>query len=463
MFNNYPYTDTHELNLDWIIKKMKELKIEFDEFKVVNTITFSGAWDITKNYPAWTIVSDNNIGYVSIQPVPAGVLLTNGDYWREVIDYTAQIAGLQSRIVTLEGEMDDAQADIIANTSAITTNSNDILDINSFIHFYNIICISDSYGLTQDGDGLYWDGIVKRALGISDANFHRSAINGSGFTDHSGQPTFLDQLTALSPSITNKNKITDIIVVGGCNDRDAAGAQILSDISAFCTYCKTNYKWARIHIAHAGRIWSESELPKFAYVTVPRYSRCGLYGARYIKGSENIMHQYSLFQADKIHPNADGVREIGIAMVEGLLTGTCEIERRIQPTITPTAANILSASFDSPMVMMQQNDTVSAIFQALGSLTVTFTSEATQPNNSVIGTLSDTLMFGGTYAPYGFIEATVNSYNGSNTLVESRDALLYFTGDNSIHYRVRSGGNFNTSAKLIFTPIQSFTVPALSC
>ena len=452
----YPYTDIHELNLDWILARMKELSIQFDEFKVVNNITFSGAWDITKNYPAWTIVNDNNIGYVSIQPVPVGVNINNTDYWAEVIDYSAQIAGLQNRVVILENEMDDAQADILTNTA-------DIIDINNFIHFHNIICISDSYGLVQDGDGLYWDEILKRALGISDANFHRSAVNGSGFTDHSGQPTFLDQLQTIDPSISDKTKITDIIVVGGCNDRDSTKAQILSDISAFCTYVKTNYTRAHIHIAHAGRIWSEAELPKFANITVPIYSRCGLYGARYLKGSENIMHQLSLFNADKIHPNADGVREIGIAVTEGFLTGTCEIERRITPTITPTGADVYSATFDSTMQMLQQNDIVSMIFQGLGSMTVTFNSEGTHANNLDIGSLSDTLMFGGAYAPYGFVEATCNSYNGANTLVESRQCLIYLTGDDVIHYRAKGGGAFNTSKKLVFTPIQSMSVPALSC
>lgn len=31
MFNNYPYTDFHELNLDWILKEMKALDARLDE------------------------------------------------------------------------------------------------------------------------------------------------------------------------------------------------------------------------------------------------------------------------------------------------------------------------------------------------------------------------------------------------------------------------------------------------
>ena len=138
-FEKYPNTNFHELNLDWLIAKMKELQIQFDEFKVVNNITFSGQWDITKQYPAWTIVSDNNIGYVSQKPVPVGVPLTNGNYWVEVIDYTAQIAGLQTRVVALENTVGDNSSGLVKDVNDLQTELSNINDNNSEIIFFCFI------------------------------------------------------------------------------------------------------------------------------------------------------------------------------------------------------------------------------------------------------------------------------------------------------------------------------------
>lgn len=33
MFNEYPYTDFHELNLDWVIRKLKEISADLDRIK----------------------------------------------------------------------------------------------------------------------------------------------------------------------------------------------------------------------------------------------------------------------------------------------------------------------------------------------------------------------------------------------------------------------------------------------
>lgn len=106
-FNNkYPYTDFHELNLDWIIKMIKDIRKEMTEFEILNTITFKGLWSIAEQYPQWSIVSNGYRGYLSLQPVPAGIQLTNTDYWLKVVDYNALFADFESRLTALETRVD---------------------------------------------------------------------------------------------------------------------------------------------------------------------------------------------------------------------------------------------------------------------------------------------------------------------------------------------------------------------
>ena len=102
MFNKYPYTDFHELNLDWIIYQIKKIHAEWTEYQVLNHITFRGIWDISEQYPAWSIVTDNNVGFVSIKPVPAGIEITNADYWIKICDYSQVIEDFNDRIANLE-------------------------------------------------------------------------------------------------------------------------------------------------------------------------------------------------------------------------------------------------------------------------------------------------------------------------------------------------------------------------
>ena len=110
--NKYPYTDFHELNLDWVIAEIRKLHTEWSDFKILNQIRFDGQWDITKQYPAWTLVNDNNMGYISKKPVPAGIDLENTEYWGLVADYSALLADMQNRIISLENRATDIEEDV---------------------------------------------------------------------------------------------------------------------------------------------------------------------------------------------------------------------------------------------------------------------------------------------------------------------------------------------------------------
>ena len=85
LFDQFPYTNFHELNLDWLIKLIKELENTVNNFVALNTIKYAEPiqWNITTQYQANTVVVDPQTGtaYLSSKAVPSGVALTNTDYW----------------------------------------------------------------------------------------------------------------------------------------------------------------------------------------------------------------------------------------------------------------------------------------------------------------------------------------------------------------------------------------------
>lgn len=118
LFNHdYPYTDFHELNLDWILCKMKELDSSVSEFTTLNKLQWCGTWDITKSYSAWSLVEDGEgNGYVSTGPVPAGIQLDNTKYWQKVANYSSLYAAFEQRI----GLLEDGEAEIKTQLNAET-------------------------------------------------------------------------------------------------------------------------------------------------------------------------------------------------------------------------------------------------------------------------------------------------------------------------------------------------------
>ena len=88
--NGYPYTDFHEMNLDFLLKSMETLKQAFADFTASNSLIFAKPllFDITKTYAKNTIVLDpDGNAYISLKQVPSGVQLSNSDYWLMVFNF----------------------------------------------------------------------------------------------------------------------------------------------------------------------------------------------------------------------------------------------------------------------------------------------------------------------------------------------------------------------------------------
>ena len=67
-----PYTNFHDLNLDWIIEVLNEFNTKLTNFVSLATIKYADPiqWDITSQYEANTVVVDSNgNAYLSVRPV----------------------------------------------------------------------------------------------------------------------------------------------------------------------------------------------------------------------------------------------------------------------------------------------------------------------------------------------------------------------------------------------------------
>lgn len=109
MFNTrWPYTNFHELNLDWILETLKKQDAAIADFISLNSITYADPlqWDITRQYPKNQVVLDTNgDGYLSVQPVPVDVEISNTDYWTKIGNFSELWSTVKLAITAADEEL----------------------------------------------------------------------------------------------------------------------------------------------------------------------------------------------------------------------------------------------------------------------------------------------------------------------------------------------------------------------
>lgn len=100
-----PYTNFHDLNLDWIIEVLNEFNTKLTNFVSLATIKYANPiqWDITSQYEANTVVVDSNgNAYLSVQPVPSGVSLDRTEYWTKIGNFDELWANVKKAITPID-------------------------------------------------------------------------------------------------------------------------------------------------------------------------------------------------------------------------------------------------------------------------------------------------------------------------------------------------------------------------
>ena len=305
--NKYPYTDFHELNLDWILSSIRELASQMEGWQAANTITYGGTWSIDKAYQAWTVVVDGDNGYISKKAVPYGIALTNTEYWENIADFSSLYADLGTRVGALEADMAIVKPQSELDHQTIQANQLKVWDA--------VVWIGDSYtsagSLGPDVDKRY-STLVSEELGLYERNY---AVGGTGYI--AGTTPFTTQINNAVTDYMNqgydRTKVKYVFVMGNRNDADYtySYADYSAAVGTVINTAKNYFTTAKIVIIPA--LWDgkpcKSQLIRYASIieetSIPYYDKVLFFSNAWtwLMGNEDkILYQNG---AD-VHPDVNG-------------------------------------------------------------------------------------------------------------------------------------------------------------
>ena len=280
-FSNFPYTDFHNLNLDWILETTKNLDKEWNLYHT--------DWEQWKNEVTHYVY--------------------NLDYYGAVTDYMNNLKST--------GELSDI--------------------VNSWLGAdYGIVCIGDSYGQGYVPDGnkkvTSWIELFKSKYFKTQTLYSR-ADGGAGFAaTGQGNLTFSGMLSALTDTISesNRKKVKYVVVAGGWNDIKFSADSINTGISNFVQIATGAYPNAEICIGFIAapsanaltttENWEGWKTAKTAYETTwTNY--------RVLVGANIGLRWNGLLASDFIHPNATGQSSVADSLYKSIIGGIYEGNR----------------------------------------------------------------------------------------------------------------------------------------
>ena len=440
-----------------------------------NSVDQSANWEINVEYEPLTFVTtQNNHLYLSKKTVPdnIGTPAQNTEYWLDMGIFTdAQIEQVLEELEALEQRVganeDLGTTDKTTIVNAINELLSDIGNINNlpYPQADNIVgtlnwiddlitdlrtytdsqlatkvskrkyaIITDSYGGTFGGSITPFTTRFASLMGLTEGvDFAKAYLDGAGFvSDGRLFTTPLQQLANSMPGDMVPGDITDLLVLGGCNDSSIISG--LGDgISNFITLSAQLFPNARVHVGIIGGFATMTGRRRIFRQVLPYYSQAATYGHRacFIPNLQYIMTHKDLFQSDGIHPNQLGMNFISTALASAMSDG-------FTASYSTDATFTKDSSFATGTMSGGHVDVCNGRTTLLcNTISMTYSSAQTKSGNLVLGTLNNANIIG--WIDVWFPVHVVYSGGNAGTVERTEMATI---SDNTLYIVMSGSLNF---------------------
>lgn len=344
IFNDFPYSDLHNENLDWIIEQLIKLNAFIENNPNLDPSGFEEELEEIRK---------------SISTLENSISTTNEnvDAVKESITQIEKnIKSINTKIDTINSSLETTNGTVIG----LTTEINSVKKSLPNVGFYNtsyVVYVGDSYTAGPGStDGRGWPDRLTSILPVGTRTY--TVWNGGGGFTRAGDGGTMTQAVQ-NADIPDKDKVSLVICMAGINDDDAS--DVYTGVGNFITACRSLFPNARYIISGSAAPYIQS-LKKYNSIAQSAIVRQASYfDLLSINLSVNNAYKSG---SDDIHLNNSGYQNIANAML-AKMRGSEFYTNRQQKTTSKNGVNVTAIS-DNHGVWMQ----------AAGTFTTTNTSGA---------------------------------------------------------------------------------------
>lgn len=317
------------------------------------------AWDNTAPYEPLTVVTHSGDSYVSRQYVPAGVAISNTDYWAHTSNYNAQIEQYRSEVQAVAADLtaeetarasaDTALGTRITNEASARASADNALGTRIdaiYTEPEHWVLIGDSYSdpntAALAGVTMWYTMVLGATVPRRNVVLHNYAKAGAGFIHSTGTPFPTQASQAAADTSFDHNKVTRVIVYGGIND--ISTSENITDCynAALTTFQTLSEAFKNAEHTFYNQFWPHV-MNRSVRDYLNRWANAASYRGFCVNNDLVFafmnVNAANYFQNDLVHPNNSGMGLIA-AIIGGVSSDYCRLLGPLGAVTTPYFENL---------------------------------------------------------------------------------------------------------------------------